>query len=682
MKKLLKTGVFLLVLSTIFLGMDTHVAADSNYDTIRVKISINKTSIPIVINGNYKISETGTAISSGSYNISIAGTNKVRIQGNGIDKTANSSISLISQSKNNLITIKGTIYGNLNYLGSMSFTANSGTLLVVNHLPLEEYLYGVVAYEMSNSFPLEALKAQAVCARGYAAMKIKTSGTYDIGDTTSDQVYKGYNPAYQRVIQAVNETKGHVLTHNGKIISTFYAASNGGQTELPGNIWGGGSAKNKEYPYLAQKDDPYDLENKNSLYQKIYVPKTVAGSQYDALNGDLGEYVVRIVNLTTYCNVRTGPGTNYSIIGSAYLDNIFTWLSSTKNSKGETWHKVNYQGREGYIISDYAQKIKNDGYINEGYIYENLVLTDLQNKAYEKLKNSGKNIAKSTDVKINKVNSLTNGQQRWPGTGSRCYVTANANVTVQYYPAGSSSLSSNTNLDLVIQLMEKSSSGGYLQSHTYLDSRLSMRGVRSAQGGYEITNGRYGHGIGMSQRGAQTMAADYKKTYQEILVFYFPGTRLTNINSGQPVPDPGNNPTITSSKYTIKNSNITGLSTNLKVSTFTSNISVQNGTMQLVSSNGKAKTSGVVATGDKLQLRYKDSGGIYKTYHIVIYGDINGDGNITIVDLLRIQKHLLNTTKLSGIYLTAGDVSKDGAVTILDLLRIQKHLLGTASIQQ
>ena len=86
---------------------------------------------------------------------------------------------------------------------------------------------------MSNSFPLEALKAQAVCARGYAANKIKTSGAYDIVDTTVDQVYKGYEPAYQRVIQAVNETKGHVLTYNGKIISTFYAASNGGKPSFP-----------------------------------------------------------------------------------------------------------------------------------------------------------------------------------------------------------------------------------------------------------------------------------------------------------------------------------------------------------------------------------------------------------------------------------------------------------------
>jgi len=215
-----------------------------------------------------------------------------------------------------------------------------------------------------------------------------------------------------------------------------------------------------------------------------------------------------------------------------------------------------------------------------------------------------------------------------------------------------------------------------------------MRGVRNAQGGYEITNGRYGHGVGMSQRGAQTMAEKYNKSYQEILAFYFPGTKLTDINSGQQVPgpgdnpEPGKNPTITSSKYTIKNSNITGLSTNLKVSTFLSNISVQNGTVQLVSYDGKAKTSGVLATGDKLQLRYKDSGSIYNTYNIVIYGDVNGDGAISLIDLLYIQRHLLNTSKLSGVFFTSADISKDNKITLVDLLMVQRHLLGTAYIQQ
>jgi SpoIID/LytB domain protein len=63
---------------------------------------------------------------------------------------------------------------------------------VINHLYLEKYLYGVVPYEMSNSFPAGALKAQAVAARGYSVARLENARllTYDISDTSSDQVYK------------------------------------------------------------------------------------------------------------------------------------------------------------------------------------------------------------------------------------------------------------------------------------------------------------------------------------------------------------------------------------------------------------------------------------------------------------------------------------------------------------
>ena len=104
-------------------------------------------------------------------------------------------------------------------------------------------------------------------------MRLKSSASdYDIGDTSSDQVYKGYDSTIKNVIRAVDETKGEVLTYNGKIITTYYAASNGGQTELPGNAWGNGESANKEAPYLAQHDDPYDLENASSKEKIVFIP--------------------------------------------------------------------------------------------------------------------------------------------------------------------------------------------------------------------------------------------------------------------------------------------------------------------------------------------------------------------------------------------------------------------------
>ena len=79
------------------------------------------------------------------------------------------------------------------------------------------------------------------------------------------------------------------------------------------------------------------------------------------------------------------------------------------------------------------------------------------------------------------------------------------------------------------------------------------------------------------------------------------------------------------------------------------------------------------ATGQTLQIT--SSNGESKTFTIVVTGDTNGDGEITILDLLKVQKHLLNSSKLTNSYLQAADTNADNSATILDLLRIQKHLL-------
>lgn len=83
-------------------------------------------------------------------------------------------------------------------------------------------------------------------------------------------------------------------------------------------------------------------------------------------------------------------------------------------------------------------------------------------------------------------------------------------------------------------------------------------------------------------------------------------------------------------------------------------------------------------TGDTIKIT---SGKEEKMYEIVIYGDVNGDGEITILDLLRVQRHLLGSIRLENSYLKASDVNKDNEITILDLLKIQKHLLGSSKIE-
>ena len=81
-------------------------------------------------------------------------------------------------------------------------------------------------------------------------------------------------------------------------------------------------------------------------------------------------------------------------------------------------------------------------------------------------------------------------------------------------------------------------------------------------------------------------------------------------------------------------------------------------------------------------MNIKITSGITSNYTVVIYGDNNGDGVIDILDLLKIQKHLLGVNKLKNAYLNASDVNKDGNVDIIDLLKIQKHILNVSKIEQ
>ncbi|MED9959338.1 MAG: SpoIID/LytB domain-containing protein, partial [Christensenellales bacterium] len=159
------------------------------------------------------------------------------------------------------------------YCGDLTFSASGGRLRVILTIQIEDYLYGVVPYEMSDTFPLEALKAQAVAARTYAMQRKARNADqdYDVTDTADDQVFKGLDARYTLPIQAVDETRGMVGMYNGEYAECFYCASNGGQTALATDVWGEG-----DFGYLQMRDDPYDLENPESIVRTALVPRSAA----------------------------------------------------------------------------------------------------------------------------------------------------------------------------------------------------------------------------------------------------------------------------------------------------------------------------------------------------------------------------------------------------------------------
>lgn len=126
------------------------------------------------------------------------------------------------------------------YRGIADLSVVDKGVLVVNQLPLEEYLVGLINCEISSTWPIEAVKAQAIIARTYALNKKTTrkDSLYHLESSVIDQVYDGSLIEDSRARRAVAETAGDVLTYGGAIIQAFYHSSCGGQTEDSKNVWG------------------------------------------------------------------------------------------------------------------------------------------------------------------------------------------------------------------------------------------------------------------------------------------------------------------------------------------------------------------------------------------------------------------------------------------------------------
>lgn len=125
------------------------------------------------------------------------------------------------------------------YRGKTRLVLSGSNITAINHVDLEHYLYSVVGAEAVSTWPIEALKAQAVAARSYALYKRKTgrNSLYDVDTTIRTQVYKGLNTEYVTTHEAVNSTAGQIMTYNDSVILAAFHSSSGGHTENVEDIW-------------------------------------------------------------------------------------------------------------------------------------------------------------------------------------------------------------------------------------------------------------------------------------------------------------------------------------------------------------------------------------------------------------------------------------------------------------
>ena len=158
----------------------------------------------------------------------------IAIKVNGEYQNLNSKQIVIKPEPNGFVSVK-----NKWYRGHFKIINSSGGLTVMNDIPIEKYLQGVVPSEMPSSWEFDAHKAQAIAARSYAIANMgkRSKYGYDLNDTPEDQAYGGATAETLQTNEAVSETVGLVLIHNNKIISAYYSASAGGHTKSASQVW-------------------------------------------------------------------------------------------------------------------------------------------------------------------------------------------------------------------------------------------------------------------------------------------------------------------------------------------------------------------------------------------------------------------------------------------------------------
>lgn len=331
----LLAAVFALVVLLFWLAAESASAT-----VVRVCLQSGVTTAEFsVISGEYAVHGGGLSAGAAAVLCSaeaddvikiVRGSNGSTVYLNGQKQgVAANDVSLLADSDAESI-IK---YGKTEYRGSMSVLQNG---YVLNVLDMEQYLYGVVGREIGYQSPVEALRAQAIVARSYAAFSME-GRYYDVSASTASQVYGGYTAETEsggeRIVSAVDDTEGLVMYYDGELVEAVFCSSAGGHTENNENVWGG-----VKVPYLRGVESPYDADYHSmnwevSLSASDLAELAVAQMKRTGQSGSFGKFVRLDLSYQAADGGRTASGrvTEASIIGtgatvSAQYDAIRTML--------------------------------------------------------------------------------------------------------------------------------------------------------------------------------------------------------------------------------------------------------------------------------------------------------------------------------------------------------------------
>ena len=357
------------------------------------------------------------------------------------------------------------------YEGDLLLDIKDGVIRPILHIDIEDYLLGVVPYEMGDSFPLEALKAQAIAARTYALKRSGSADDYDVEDTTNDQAYKGRSSSHPVSEQAVRETEGLCGTYKGMLADCYYSASNGGQTELGQHVWP--TDDPDAFGYMDMRDDPYDLENDASVVKRFTLKKK--------------------------------PGENG--VGTALHSALVAAMEEQLAALGVEADENLVRFDEILSVKTAAPKFDEPSRLMTQLRFE----VKISVRDYTFRDKSAQDAAREAAPSANPVGEATPAPTPAP-TATPAYSP--------YRRIGDV-------LTVTLPIFTEGEKAMGLSINVYPNELVTVYDIGSA---FMLESRRFGHGVGMSQRGAQQMAAKYGMTCGQILAFYYPGMEVMRAN--------------------------------------------------------------------------------------------------------------------------------------------------------
>ena len=468
--------------------------------TVRVLLSVESTdTLSVKVKGGYMLAETGASFSGGTLKLTAVGSTVTATHSKKGELFSGKSVTVVRQDPRasaGSLRLKADGYTRT-YLGSLRVTAKNGYLQVVNEVPLSHYLYGVVGYEMNNAWPIEALKAQAVAAKNYAIAHMGGSGSYDVRDTAADQVYKGYVATLKNVIAAVDATMQIALYLNDAVMPCWYSASNGGYTMLPSANWND-TAFDAGY---AAGTDPFDLRNTACRTETAYIPADLSRKSFSSA----ALYTLVTDKLNEAANAPGALPEGY-VLDS--FDSLMSVFSTDENGVATA------DGRHSQVILTALANIRPAADAetpapsqspDPGDAAETLIVDPA-------LPDADADAAGDAETTQTPEPTATPKPTKTPKPTD----TPDGALTLLDLPLAGAQQET---VVAVIRFDEMLAAG------VFSDEVLRIAYALPAENGFTLFRGRFGHGVGMSQRGAQQMAKE-GHTFEQILAFYYPGAEM------------------------------------------------------------------------------------------------------------------------------------------------------------